>query len=116
MLPKLKTLVEIELPKLLLPTFNSKKRSGFHSRICFEVNNERFIWCTKTSIFKKFPICDDNFEIAWELLSQKYSHRRELMSSLIKQVVTHILFEYGKYSPYSKNKNKEIITINRLCQ
>ena len=36
-------------------------------------------------IVQSLPITDDNFQIAWDLLSERYFHKREILSSLMKK-------------------------------
>ena len=39
-------------------------------------------------VIQSLPIVDANFEIAWDLLNERYSNRRELIFSLIKRVLS----------------------------
>ncbi|XP_023211075.1 uncharacterized protein LOC111613956 [Centruroides sculpturatus] len=94
---------DLKLPKLTLPSFSGNFDEWLPFSDLFQAaitNNGKLSGAQKLQylkcslkgealkIIQSLSICDRNFEIAWELLSQRYSWKRELVASLIKKILS----------------------------
>ncbi|GFY76700.1 DUF1758 domain-containing protein [Trichonephila inaurata madagascariensis] len=93
---------EIKLPTLSLPTFSGviDERLTFSDLFQAAVtNNQNLTGAQKLQYLKGvlkgdaqkivhlLPITDGNFQIAWDLLKERYFHKREILSSLMKKLM-----------------------------
>ena len=91
---------EIKLPTLSLPTFSGTIDEWLTFSDLFKAavsENPKLSGAQKLQYLKgalkgeaqkivqSLPITDDNFQIAWDLLSERYFHKREILSSLMKK-------------------------------
>ncbi|KFM75025.1 Jerky-like protein, partial [Stegodyphus mimosarum] len=92
----------IRLPKLTLPVFSGSAEEWLSFNDLFKtaiVDNGKLSGAQKLQYLKfslkgdalrivqALTICDKNFEIAWNLLCQRFSNKRELVSSLLKKIL-----------------------------
>ncbi|GFW01238.1 DUF1758 domain-containing protein [Trichonephila clavipes] len=93
---------EVKLPLLSLPIFSGVTEEWLAFSDLFEVavsNNKNLTGEQKLQYLKgslksdalkivnSLSITNDNFEIAWKLLNDRYFNKREIMSSLIKKFI-----------------------------
>ena len=94
---------EIKLPKLTLPTFNGKSEEWLEFQDLFSaavhknpnLTSAQKLQYLKSSckadalaIIHSISICDANYEIAWNLLTERYSNKKELVNSIIKRMLS----------------------------
>ncbi|GFT31223.1 DUF1758 domain-containing protein [Trichonephila clavipes] len=92
---------EIKLPTLSLPTFSGVIDEWLTFSDLFQAavtNNQNLTGAQKLQYLKgvlkgdaqkivqSLPITDGNFQIAWDLLKERYFHKREILSSLMKNL------------------------------
>ncbi|GFY67246.1 integrase catalytic domain-containing protein [Trichonephila inaurata madagascariensis] len=92
---------EIKLPTLSPPTFSGVIDEWLTFSDLFQAavtNNQNLTGAQKLQYLKgvlkgdaqkivqSFPITDGNFQIAWDLLKERYFHKREILSSLMKKL------------------------------
>lgn len=100
---KITQITEIKLPKLSLPVFNSKLDEWIEFSDLFSacvhknnnLSNAQKLQYLKSAckadvlkIINSIPISDANYEIAWELLVERYSNKRDLINALIKKLIS----------------------------
>ncbi|GFW86796.1 integrase catalytic domain-containing protein [Trichonephila clavipes] len=93
---------EIKLPTLSLPTFSGVIDEWLTFSDLFQAavtNNQNLTGAQKLQYLKgvlkgdaqkivqSLPITDGNFQIAWDLLKERYFHKREILSSLMKKLM-----------------------------
>ncbi|GFY60135.1 integrase catalytic domain-containing protein, partial [Trichonephila inaurata madagascariensis] len=93
---------EVKLPTLSLPIFSGVTEEWLAFSDLFEAavsNNQNLTGAQKLQYLKgslksdalkivnSLSITNDNFEIAWKLLRDRYFNKREIMSSLIKKFI-----------------------------
>ncbi|GFX42828.1 DUF1758 domain-containing protein [Trichonephila clavipes] len=93
---------EIKLPTLSLPTFSGVIDEWLTFSDLFQAavtNNQNLTGAKKLqylkgvlkgdaqNIVQSLPITDGNFQIAWDLLKERYFHKREILSSLMKKLM-----------------------------
>ncbi|GFS36550.1 uncharacterized protein TNIN_389231 [Trichonephila inaurata madagascariensis] len=93
---------EIKLPTLSPPTFSGVIDEWLTFSDLFQAavtNNQNLTGAQKLQYLKgvlkgdaqkivqSLPITDDNFQIAWDLLKERYFHKREILSSLMKKLM-----------------------------
>ncbi|GFU87449.1 DUF1758 domain-containing protein [Trichonephila clavipes] len=93
---------EVKLPTLSLPIFSGVTEEWLAFSDLFEAavsNNKNLTGAQKLQYLKgslksdalkivnSLSITNDNFEIAWKLLKDRYFNKREIMSSLIKKFI-----------------------------
>ncbi|GFW13592.1 hypothetical protein TNCV_1210581 [Trichonephila clavipes] len=93
---------EIKLPTLLLPTFSGVIDEWLTFSDLFQAavtNNQNLTGAQKLQYLKgvlkgdaqkivqSLPITDGNFQIAWDVLKERYFHKREILSSLMKKLM-----------------------------
>ncbi|GFV65124.1 DUF1758 domain-containing protein [Trichonephila clavipes] len=122
---------EVKLPTLSLPIFSGVTKEWFAFSDLFEAavsNNNDLTGAQKLQYLKgslrsdalkivnSLSITNDNFEIAWKLLKDRYFNKREIMSSLIKKFI-NITPLSGESSTQILNlidSTKEFIRISEL--
>ncbi|GFQ69718.1 DUF1758 domain-containing protein [Trichonephila clavata] len=92
---------EVKLPTLSLPIFSGVTEEWLAFSDLFEAavsNNQNLTGAQKLQYLKgslrsdalrivnSLSITNDNFEIAWKLLKDRYFNKREIMSSLVKSL------------------------------
>ncbi|GFV78772.1 integrase catalytic domain-containing protein [Trichonephila clavipes] len=92
---------EIKLPTLSLPTFSGVIDEWLTFSDLFQAavtNNQNLTGAQKLQYLKgvlkgdaqkivqSLPITDGNFQMAWDLLKERYFHKREILSSLMKKL------------------------------
>ncbi|GFV84158.1 DUF1758 domain-containing protein [Trichonephila clavipes] len=93
---------EIKLPTLSLPTFSGVIDECLTFSDLFQAavtNNQNLTGAQKLQYLKgvlkgdaqkivqSLPITDGNFQIAWDLLKERYFHKSEILSSLMKKLM-----------------------------
>ncbi|GFY32208.1 DUF1758 domain-containing protein [Trichonephila clavipes] len=93
---------EIKLPTLSLPTFSGVIDEWLTFSDLFQAavtKNQNLTGAQKLQYLKgvlkgdaqkmvqSLPITDGNFQIAWDLLKERYFHKREILSSLMKKLM-----------------------------
>lgn len=93
---------EIKLPTLSLPTFSGVVDEWLTFSDLFQAavtNSQNLTGAQKLQYLKgvlkgdaqkivqSLSITDDNFQIAWDLLKERYFHKREILSSLMKKLL-----------------------------
>ncbi|GFR14021.1 DUF1758 domain-containing protein [Trichonephila clavata] len=93
---------EVKLPTLSLPIFSGVTEEWLAFSDLFEAsvsNNQNLTGAQKLQYLKgslrsdalrivnSLSITNDNFEIAWKLLKDRYFNKREIMSSLVKKFI-----------------------------
>ncbi|GFW18335.1 DUF1758 domain-containing protein, partial [Trichonephila clavipes] len=93
---------EIKLPTLSLPTFSGVIDEWLTFSDLFQAavtNNQNLTGAQKLQYLKgvlkgdaqkivqSLPITDGNFQIAWDLLKERYFHKREILNSLMKKLM-----------------------------
>ena len=94
---------EIKLPTLSLPTFSGSVEEWLTFSDLFQAavtTNKNLSSAQKLQYLKgvlksdalkvvqSLSITDNNFKIAWELLTERYFHKREILSSLMKKFLS----------------------------
>ncbi|GBO39047.1 hypothetical protein AVEN_42407-1 [Araneus ventricosus] len=94
-------LSEVKLPTLSVPTFNGKIENWIMFKDMFvasvienkSISNSMKLQYLKAScrdealrVIQSISISDANFDIAWKLLEDRYSNKRELLNAIIKKL------------------------------
>ncbi|GBN30439.1 hypothetical protein AVEN_268590-1, partial [Araneus ventricosus] len=96
-------LSDVKLPTLSVPTFNGKIENWIMFKDMFvasvienkSISNSMKLQYLKAScrdealrVIQSIPISDANFVIAWKLLEDRYSNKRELLNAIIKKLLS----------------------------
>ncbi|GBN10954.1 hypothetical protein AVEN_25287-1 [Araneus ventricosus] len=96
-------LSDVKLPTLSVPTFNGKIENWIMFKDMFvasvienkSISNSMELQYLKASfrdealrVIQSISISDANFDIAWKLLEDRYSNKRELLNAIIKKLLS----------------------------
>ena len=96
--------VEVKLPQLKLPTFCGDVNEWISFRDLFTTtihtnaslsNAQKFTYLQSSlegpaaKLIKSFSITDSNYEIAWDLIVNRFQNERELYFSIIRKFINH---------------------------
>ncbi|GBM18024.1 hypothetical protein AVEN_238412-1 [Araneus ventricosus] len=96
-------LSDVKLPTLSVPTFNGKIEHWIMFKDMFvesvienkSISNSMKLQYLKAScrdeslgVIQPISISDANFDIAWKLLEDRYSNKRELLNAIIKKLLS----------------------------